>query len=127
MSLFSVRRPIDFDGTNQHTCSQAVNLGYIISHIGDENYRNNINSSLTLTGIKPGSTISLYILYKDLRNEQTCDDHLTLLNGEQRLTICGSERKQMWNIVLIQSWLKFAFVTNEQFVGEGFLLEYHCE
>ena len=93
----------------------------------DENYRNNINSSLTLTGVRPGSTLILYILYKDLRNEQTCDDHLTLFTGKQRLTICGSERKQMWNIVLVQSWLKLTFVTNEQFVGEGFLLEYNCE
>ena len=68
--MLLVRKPIDFGGQNHHQRLATDYLGYIISHIGKENYRINRNCSITLEGLNAGDNFSISILKDDIREKE---------------------------------------------------------
>ena len=122
---------------------EADSVGHIVSHSefnekSGLGYRPNINASLTLTGLAPGSRIDLDFLYFDIYQYEDvglpCADYL-LITGATRSTsgrtvpkLCGwkeANENIIKTIVVRSTKLTFTFRTRRQNIrNKGFLLRY---
>ena len=124
MVVLLARKPIDFGGQNHHQLLATDYQGYIISHIGKDNYRINRNCSITLEGLNAGDNFSISILKNDLKSKRTCKDSLTIIGGETNIKICGNTSTTQWNKTLKSPELLFWFRTDGNAYVGSFQIEY---
>ena len=117
---------MDYQGVNQHHVYHPLPEGYIISHMGSENYWSNINSTLTIPGFARSAIIELHILRVDFRNSPDCRDSLLIYGGHKPVIICAGRYLTKESLVLTGATLSFTFSTGFSFTktGQGFLLYY---
>lgn len=128
--FLSVRRPIDFGGSNKIKTYSATETGYIISHIGTTKYRKKINSRLTLSDIKIGSTFTMTLISKDIKGGggNICyKDYLKIINGPNEVKICKSTSQTVWNLSVRSTSITFQLITNNDRYTGSFLLQYNGE
>ena len=109
--FLSVRRPIDFGGSNKIKTYSATETGYIISHIGTTKYRMTLFSN----DIKGGGC---NICYKD---------YLKIINGPNEVKICKSTSQTVWNLSVRSTDITFQLITNNDRYTGSFLLQYSGE
>ena len=117
---------MDYQGVNQNHMYHPLTEGYIISHMGGENYWSNINSTLTIPGFAHSTIIELHILRVDFRNSPDCRDRLQIYGGHKPVIICPGRYPTKESLVLTGATLSFSFITGFSFTktGQGSLLYY---
>jgi len=109
---------------------------YVVSHKGAHlnirepisNYRNNVHSTLTITGLDPRTPLSIqFPSGVRLHREETCSDYLDIVGveGEVNSTkrICGYvQADSSVSVITTGSKLSFTFHTDDNGTDTGFLL-----
>ncbi|XP_067940380.1 uncharacterized protein [Watersipora subatra] len=125
--------PID-EGFNNHRVIPSQTVMYITTHVGYPavRYRNNIDSSITLTGVSQYSLIRLEtVIWSTIELESSCSDFLEVIglkgykNNTKRL--CYSQRDSLiMYLHVLEDSLTFRFVSDIDINYGGVLLKY-CE
>ncbi|XP_067947424.1 uncharacterized protein [Watersipora subatra] len=125
------RIPIDEGYNNDRAIPSDIPL-YITTHSGypTETYRDNINSSLTLTGVPPDSLLRLDMVIRPAIELEDCFDYLDIIgvrefqNHTKKICADVSDQSVLY-LHLVDDSITFRFVSDGSVTYQGALIKLH--